>query len=639
MSSKNRDQATVNADQRLTKTGTSLQTVATQLETSLSSSFQATRTFANEPGQAVEHFKQWKSGVGQLHDVIDRQLKFCKDLRQNHTLLSLYKDTESEEQRKHVNTLVTQMKVDIRSMVKRYPEARAIALPTLEVDDLEEQQLQEQYEHKMQEQHEREQYEQKNNAKESKTKTATTTTNEDNNEEEDDYLNRKTKIERTQQEVHTRRVNLLLKSIVLPSEGQTHLPMDALLSLTIARSQLIASVIESALGKKKTLYESFGVDLDVDTLRPSEAGEGREMHVLHDMIGSFRSVLETVSACMLMQSYGPVDSIRRLQAERDDLKHALVSTTTDLKLVQGDLIAEKNSKRGLMSGDETQGAASLQVQLRTEKRRCQGIVQDLQTQWNISARKDDEIQQLKEQIVRMKSEQTEASQLHQKKTELLIPHVERLESSVESIGRSYGKLETDVQLLSIMYKDALKDLEVSQRKERDVEQERDLMASKLTTLLKKLQLSRAEEKRKDLIARKTMIARRTALDSTALTRQEMAKVRLQETRARQEIESLQEQLVESTNNNSSYARQKSMLEEEINDLTTANFQNTKVIEKLTQDKLQMLSMHASEMKELVMRPTKDEVDVQLAELKGQLEEAIMTSEALKEALATSQLGN
>jgi len=33
------------------------------------------------------------------------------------------------------------------------------------------------------------------------------------------------------------------------------------------------------------------------------------------------------------------------------------------------------------------------------------------------------------------------------------------------------------------------------------------------------------------------------------------------------------------------------------------------------------------------------VDVQLAELKGQLEEAIMTSEALKEALATSQLGN
>ena len=165
MSSKNRDQATVNADQRLTKTGTSLQTVATQLETSLSSSFQATRTFANEPGQAVEHFKQWKSGVGQLHDVIDRQLKFCKDLRQNHTLLSLYKDTESEEQRKHVNTLVTQMKVDIRSMVKRYPEARAIALPTLEVDDLEEQQLQEQYEHKMQEQHEREQYEQKNNAK------------------------------------------------------------------------------------------------------------------------------------------------------------------------------------------------------------------------------------------------------------------------------------------------------------------------------------------------------------------------------------------------------------------------------------------------------------------------------------------
>ena len=53
----------------------------------------------------------------------------------------------------------------------------------------------------------------------------------------------------------------------------------------------------------------------------------------------------------------------------------------------------------------------------------------------------------------------------------------------------------------------------------------------------------------------------------------------------------------------------------------------------------MVKMHANEMKELIMRPTVDEVNVQLAELRGQLEEAKMTSEALKEALATSQLGS
>ena len=120
------------------------------LERSTKADFQATRD-ANDPAQAMDHFKQWKSGVGQLHEAIDRQLKFCQDLRSNRTLLSLYEDTESEGLRKHVNNLVTQMKVDIRSILKRYPSATAIALPDLDVEELEEELLREAYEHKMSE--------------------------------------------------------------------------------------------------------------------------------------------------------------------------------------------------------------------------------------------------------------------------------------------------------------------------------------------------------------------------------------------------------------------------------------------------------------------------------------------------------
>ena len=48
----------------------------------------------------------------------------------------------------------------------------------------------------------------------------------------------------------------------------------------------------------------------------------------------------------------------------------------------------------------------------------------------------------------------------------------------------------------------------------------------------------------------------------------------------------------------------------------------------------MSKIHSAELKELVMRPAQEEVDVQLAELRGQLEEAKMTNDALKEALAT-----
>ena len=102
--------------------------------------------------------------------------------------------------------------------------------------------------------------------------------------------------------------------------------------------------------------------------------------------------------------------------------------------------------------DETQGAASLQVQLRTEARRCKGLEADLQMQWEMAARKDDTIQQLKENIQRIERLRNEEQKRNTLKTEALMPHVEKLESSVEATGRSYAKLETDIQLLSIMYK-------------------------------------------------------------------------------------------------------------------------------------------------------------------------------------------
>ena len=208
---------------KLTQRGTNLATTSSALESSMTTHFQATRDNASNPGQAVEHFKQWKSGVGQLHDVIDRQLKFCQELRSNHTLLSLYEDTESEAQRKYVNTLITQMKVDIRSVIKRYPSATAISLPAMNMDDLDEQMIQEQYEHKMQEQ-----YEQKNKEGKSAPSSSTAATGRFHADAEEEAeldvldddpnqgMKRKIKIERSVREIHTRRVNVLLKSIVLP---------------------------------------------------------------------------------------------------------------------------------------------------------------------------------------------------------------------------------------------------------------------------------------------------------------------------------------------------------------------------------------------------------------------------------------
>ena len=385
------------------------------------------------------------------------------------------------------------------------------------------------------------------------------------------------------------------------------------------------------------MINSFGVDLDLDTLRQSEAGEGREMHVLHDLLSSFRSMLDTVSSCMLMQSYGPVDSIRRLQAERNELKDQLKSSTSDLEIIRGDLIAEKNAKK--MRGNGTMGAASLQVQLRAEKRRSKVLERDLQIQWELHAKKDSSIQSYKENIQIMDTKMNEAINEFNEKTKWFGPHVEHLESSVESTGRSYQKLETDVQLLSIMYKDALRDLEKAQRKQRVVEKERDLMSSKLSELIKKLQISRSEERRKDAIARKTMIARRTALEATQFAKNEKVIIQQKETDACNKIVILQNKLNLSQERCQDYSKQKSLLEEQVNKLRKTQDERDRIVNKLTQEKIQMSKIHSAELKELVMRPAQEEVDVQLAELRGQLEEAKMTNDALKEALATSQLGN
>ena len=626
---------------RLGRAGTSLVSTTMALERSTKADFQATRD-ANDPAQAMDHFKQWKSGVGQLHEAIDRQLKFCQDLRSNRTLLSLYEDTESEGLRKHVNNLVTQMKVDIRSILKRYPSATAIALPDLDVEELEEELLREAYEHKMSEgKRGGEKGDKKSAATGGEGKTSSNSNNSSDSGEAATGRQRVV-VERTKREIHTRRMNALLKSIILPTEGQQHLSITPILSLMTVRSQLISSVVEKSLCEKSELYESFGVELDLDHLRQSEAGEGREMHALHDLLSSFRSVLETVSSCMLMQSYGPVDSIRRLQAERDDLKESLASTMMDLHIVQGDLVAEKNSngRNAAMSGHgDGLGAASLQVQLRTETRRCKSLEEDLQLQWSLSAAKDDKMQALKERMACVERRMGEELKVYEEKTKWFGPHIDKLEISVDATKRAHATLETDVQLLSIMYKESLRELEESQRKTRDVERERDLMASKLRELLKKLQMSKSEERRKDLIARKTLIARRTALEATALAREEKTSIEGKEKDARSIIVELQGRLKLAEERCSLYASQKSTLEERLSEMGLENEEKKKIIEKLTVEKLQISKVHSAQMKELVMRPAQEEVDAKLAKLRGELEEANMTNEALKEALASSQLGN
>jgi hypothetical protein len=566
-------------------------------------------------------------------------LQHCRQLRGHRTLLSLYEDTASEARRKRVNGAASTLVGDIRAMLRHHPEARALALPELTREELELLEERTQAEAAQAQDTAQGKYAHKQQQEQVRQHGRNNLTDGDN--DDPDGLPAKANVERTARELHMRRVHKLLRGVALPAEGDSHLGVFPVLDLMAVRSQLITSAAEQVLQEKRALYESFGVELGLDALvQGGQAGEGREMHVLRDLLGSFRSMLETVSACMLMQSYGPVDSIRRLQREKADLQRTVAATQRDLGLVQNDLVTELESRRGGAGGgggDSGQSAASITVQLRGEQRRNKALERDLKGAWEARAATEGELDRLGQALASAHARVEEQRREYAARTAWFDPHVAALEQSVASTLKSYGKLETDVQLLSILYQDALKDVDEARRKQRAVVEERDLMGRKLSETIKKLQISKREERRKDMIARKMMLARRTAIDATAEAKGAHDATATKEAQANETIEDLRSRLRSAEQIIARYTQQTQDLDCRVHDLSGANLEMEKRIDRLTQEKIALGKVHASELKELASRPAQEEVDLELESLRGQLAESQMANEALKEALASTQL--
>ena len=200
----------------LLATGNTLQREALALDEEIERRMGETQRAAesNDAAGAVKHFKQWKGNVGRLHDQIEHQLKHCRALRANQTLLSLYEDTESEVRRKEVNNCTSLLMGDIRSMLKNYPEARAITLPSLEQEELELLNEQNAAEAAMAEARAEEQYAHKHQGS-SAGKTSPS--------DEDDRDGPPNPTSRAPTTNSTFAVNKLLQSITLPKEGERHL--------------------------------------------------------------------------------------------------------------------------------------------------------------------------------------------------------------------------------------------------------------------------------------------------------------------------------------------------------------------------------------------------------------------------------
>ena len=87
------------------------------------------------------------------------------------------------------------------------------------------------------------------------------------------------------------------------------------------------------------------------------------------------------------------------------------------------------------------------------------------------------------------------------------PHMENIEQALHETKKNYNAFQLNMDLLSNMYKDSLKNLEAMKCSMNDVTRERDSMGKKMSILVKKLQIEKQENIRKDKLIKKILAAK------------------------------------------------------------------------------------------------------------------------------------
>ena len=85
--------------------------------------------------------------------------------------------------------------------------------------------------------------------------------------------------------------------------------------------------------------------------------------------------------------------------------------------------------------------------------------------------------------------------------------MENIEQTLHQTKKNYNALQLNMDLLSNMYKDSLKNLEAMKCSMNDVTRERDSMGKKMSILVKKLQIEKQENIRKDKLIKKILAAK------------------------------------------------------------------------------------------------------------------------------------
>ena len=439
---------------------------------------------------ADEEMRKWRRQTEMLQEQIDNQLKHCKDLRESKTLLSLYTEDAGILVGRRAREICSILKNDVLSLNFHFPKLAYNEGPSA-----------------------KEEYEGKHSYD-----------GEDGDEAKKMFEARRQSEGPSRDEiVHKEILELFQRFELSPgsveksesaSDGADYedtmsmkelsKQLEAIFELFFLRSRMITNVVFDTTQQKKRMDKEFGYIEDFRKIEQRNFNESDEVFQLNKLIKNSREMTTEIKSSRMSMAADAGETMHRLTTENKELL-SKVEEALDRRDRAEQRLEEYLSENPLSTVDriKMEEAISKMTEFRTK----------LQKQNDKNAEHAVETERLKDQLTVLNDKVIHLQEALRAQSEWFQPHVANLEHSLQMTKKSFNTVTMDIELISKLYQESLKNLENKRIYCEKIEEERNIMGEKLAEVIKKLRIEKRENVRKDALITKVMASRMASIDS------------------------------------------------------------------------------------------------------------------------------
>jgi hypothetical protein len=439
----------------------------TKLSNALPKALPALKRFVDEEKyeDADEELKKWKRHTERLQEQIDNQLSHCRSLRENKTLLSLYSEDKGVVLARKSQEVLSFLKSDIRSLNHNFPK---VAYQLTEENE----------------------YESKNDDAEL-------------DEAEKIFRDRRQAEGPSRREKVLRELNMLLEKAdptALPMEEKEtpSVNLEGIFELLKLRGQMTSNVLFQAIKQKKELDRAFGYDEDFRKVRRHDFNESDEVFQMTSVLHNGKKMANELKSCRMALAPDAGETMHQLISDNATMTSKLKESEAALKKATA-LLEEFQSGKSLSTVER--------IKMQEALSKYETVHSTLRKEQEINAMNTATTNQLKDQVKVLNSRNERLKRNLAAKISWFDPQIQSVEMALKETKKSLDTVTMDVTLMSRMYQESLGELNRMSKKAKAVEEERDDMGAKMAELIKKIQIEKRENRRKDKIIDRVMAAR------------------------------------------------------------------------------------------------------------------------------------